>query len=73
MIDMEPLEAIRLSLTVGVALISCILIKILLLIFKPRIPEPLELSILTGAPAIIAAHITTTYSQALGSLLGLIN
>lgn len=70
---MEPLEAIRLSLTVGVALISCTLIKILLLIFKPRIPEPLEFSLLTGAPAIIAAHITTTYSQALGSLLGLTN
>ena len=73
MIDMEPLEAIRLSLTVGVALISCILIKILLLIFKPKTPEPLEFSLLTGAPAIIAAHITTTYSQALGSLLGLTN
>lgn len=34
MIDMEPLEAIRLSLTVGVALISCIPIKILLLILN---------------------------------------
>lgn len=73
MIDMDPLEAIRLSLTVGVALISCILIKILLLTFKPRIPEPLEFSLLTGAPAIIAAYITNTYSQTLGSLLGLTN
>ncbi|MDH0303787.1 MULTISPECIES: hypothetical protein [unclassified Pseudomonas] len=63
---MEPLEAIRLSLTVG-------LIKIPFPTFKPRTPEPLEFSLITGAPAIIAAHITNTYSQTLGSLLGLTN
>jgi hypothetical protein len=69
---METIEAIRLGLTIGVALISCALIKIFLLSFKPNIPPPLELPLLTGVPAIIAAHVTNTYAHAIGCLLGLI-